>query len=255
MEVFPLWDNSEKDNTKIEWYAPKTRKTDAAVIIFPGGGYAMLANHEGEDYAKYLNSLGMTAFVVYYRVSPNRFPLPLLDARRAVRFVRRNCEAFGIDKNKICVMGSSAGGHLAALLSTYTAPLAGEGVDETDAECYIPNGQILCYPVVASDKEIAHIGSYNNLLGAEATDWENYDPTLLLHEKTPKAFIWHTANDTAVKVLNSYRYASALYEKGISCELHVFPFGPHGLGLAKEDSHVAQWTPLLKNWFHLHGLL
>ncbi len=255
MERFSLWNDNTEHDTKIEWYAPATPKTDAAVVIFPGGGYAMLAPYEGEDYAKYLNSIGITAFVVYYSVAPKRFPLPLLDARRAVRFVRANCERFGVNPDKICVMGSSAGGHLTALLSTYTAKLIGEGVDEIDEKDYLPNGQILCYPVIASDKEIAHQGSYNNLLGEDNGDWLDYDPSLLAHEHTPKAFIWHTANDTCVKVLNSYRYASALYEKGVSCEMHVFPFGPHGLGLAPNDSHVAQWAGLLNNWFILHGFL
>ena len=239
----------------MEWYAPETKKSDAAVIIFPGGGYTHLANHEGQGYAEYLNSIGITAFVVYYSVAPNRFPLPLLDARRAVRFVRANSEKFGVDKNKICVMGSSAGGHLTALLSTYTANLAGEGMDEVDKECYFPNGQILCYPVIVSDKAITHLGSYNNLLGEENPNWADYDPSLLVHENTPKAFIWHTASDGGVKVLNSYHYAAALYEKGISCEMHIFPFGNHGLGLAKNEPHVAQWANLLKNWLALHEFL
>ncbi len=255
METYTLWNDNQTHDTRMEWYAPETKKSDAAVVIFPGGGYSHLANHEGKGYAEYLNSIGITAFVVYYRVAPNRFPLPLLDARRAVRFVRANCEKFGVDKNKICVMGSSAGGHLTALLSTYTANLVGEGIDEIDKECYIPNGQILCYPVIVSDKEIAHLGSYNNLLGDENACLADYDPSLLVHENTPKAFIWHTASDGGVKVLNSYRYATALYAKEIPCEMHIFPFGRHGLGLAESEPHVAQWAGLLKNWLALHEFL
>ena len=255
METYMLWKENQQHNATIEWYAPETKKSDAAVVIFPGGAYKMLAPHEGQGYAEFLNSIGITAFVVSYTLAPERFPLQLLDARRAVRFVRANAEKFGVDKEKICVMGSSAGGHLTALVSTYTKAIAGEGVDEIDNESYFPNMQILCYPVISSDKAIAHTGSYINLLGEDVQNWEDYDPSLLVHENTPKAFIWHTASDGSVKVLHSYRYASALYEKGIACEVHVFPWGPHGSGLAENIPHVAQWAKLLENWFKYYEFL
>ena len=255
MESYQLWREASAHNAKIEWYAPKEKKSNVAVVIFPGGAYKMHAEHEGRGYAEFLNGIGVTAFVVYYTLAPERFPLQLLDARRAVRFVRANCEKFGVDKDKIFVMGSSAGGHLTALVSTYTKEIAGENVDEIDGESYFPNGQILCYPVISSDKTIAHTGSYGNLLGEDVENWEDYDPSLLVHENTPKAFIWHTASDGSVKVLNSYRYASALYEKGIPCEVHVFPWGPHGSGLAEKIPHVAQWANLLKNWFEYYEYL
>lgn len=255
METYTLWDNHHAHNAKIEWYEPKTKKSNAAVVIFPGGAYKMLADHEGKGYAEYLNSIGITAFVVYYTLAPEHFPLQLLDARRAVRFVRANSEKFGVDKDKICVMGSSAGGHLTALVSTYTKGIAGEDVDEIDQEAYLPNGQILCYPVIVSDRAIGHTGSYTNLLGEDVQNWEDYDPSLILDENTPKAFIWHTASDGSARVLNSYRYATALYGKGIPCEVHVFPWGPHGSGLAEKIPHVAQWANLLKNWFEYYEFL
>ena len=101
MKEYTLW--NEKDSTKIEWYEPKNKKSDVAILVFPGGGYLQLCDYEGKDYAEYLNTLGITAFVVYYRRDPNYFPLPLLDARRAVRFVRANAEKFGISRDKIAV--------------------------------------------------------------------------------------------------------------------------------------------------------
>lgn len=253
MVEYTLW--QEKDSTKIEWYEPAEKKSDGAVIVFPGGGYACLCDYEGKDYAEYLNTLGITAFVVYYHLTPDHFPLPLLDARRAVRFVRANAEKFGIAKDKIAVMGSSAGGHLSALVSTYMDGIDGEGVDVVDKEDYLPNGQILCYPVISSDEKIYHQGSYMNLLGDLYEQKKKFDPALIASEKTPKAFIWHTAEDQSVPVENSYRYATALTRKGVQNELHVFPFGAHGRALSLDDPHTAQWKGLLENWFKLNGWL
>ena len=253
MKLFALWD--EGNSTKIEWYEPAEKKTDASVIIFPGGAYVNLCDYEGKDYAEYLNTLGITAFVVYYRHYPDCFPLPLLDARRAVRFVRANAREFGVAVDKISVMGSSAGGHLCALLSTYINAIDGEGVDELDKIDFIPNAQILCYPVISTDKRIGHLPSYENLLGEEYPNKDNYCPEFLVTEKTPKAFIWHTSNDEIVSMENSCRYAAALSRKGVPSELHIFPFGKHGRALALDDEHVGQWKGLFINWLRLNKLL
>lgn len=229
-------------------YVPEQRHSDAAVIIFPGGAYSHLAAHEGEPYARQLNAWGVTAFVMSYRVAPHRFPAPLQDARNAVRFVRSHAAEYGIDPQKILVMGSSAGGHLAALVSTYRGVLPGE---EHEGEDYRPNGQILCYPVICSPQsgDICHRGSYQNLLGTvESQACSAYDPSLLADAETPPAFLWHTAADTGVSVVNSYRYATVLREHGVSSELHVFPDGYHGLGVAEKYPHVAQWLSLLQQW-------
>jgi acetyl esterase/lipase len=145
-------------------------------------------------------------------------------------------------------MGSSAGGHLAALVSTYLDPIEGEGRDEIDREDFLPNGQILCYPVIASDERIAHIGSYQNLLGDRFGEKEKFSPELLVCEKTPEAFLWHTAEDAAVNVINSYTYATALRKAGVPCEMHIFPFGPHGQGTAVSDPYAARWTEMLHAW-------
>lgn len=250
-----LWDNAPGtvlETPSITPFIPKEKKTDAAVVIFPGGGYGGRAAHEGQGYAEFLNKFGITAFVVNYRVKPHTFPLELLDARRAVRFVRAKAEEYGISKDKIAVMGSSAGGHLAALVSTYTKPIDFENLDEIDNENFLPNAQILCYPVIChpSGNGVAHAGSYLNLLGDNyAALAKEVDPALNVTEATPKAFIWHTANDPGVNVINSYAYATALRKNCVSTEMHIFPNGPHGLGLAENMPHVAQWSNLLINWF------
>jgi acetyl esterase/lipase len=253
MVEFQLW--QQEGATKIVWHEPKEKKTDACVIVFPGGGYAALCDYEGKDYAEFLNSLGITAFVVYYHIFPDRFPLPLLDARRAVRFVRANAEKFGVATDKVAVMGSSAGGHLCALTSTYTAPIEGEGVDSIDEYAFLPNAQILCYPVVSSDESVFHGGSYHNLLGDRYEEKAKFDPELLATENTPPAFVWHTAEDQLVPVANSCRYVARLAQLGVYSELHVFPFGAHGraLALLPEEQHTAQWKGLLVNWLMLIG--
>lgn len=243
----------ESENVTFEHYKPMEKKTNSAVLIFPGGAYVGHADHEGQGYAEMFNSWGMNAFVLKYSVMPNYFPKPLLDARRAIRWIRSNAEELGIDKNQILVMGSSAGGHLASMLSTYTQALEGE---ETEvAEDFLPNGQILCYPVVSSDDEIGHMGSYIHLLGDRFYDKRKVDPIRLAKESTPKAFIWHTSTDSVVNVVNSYHYAEALANKNVSCELHVYPIGEHGSGRAEFLPYIAKWTQCLEDWLKLNQYL
>ncbi len=252
MTTIQLWDNVPgkcEEVPVLEYYPAENKVTDATVVICPGGGYARRAPHEGKGYAEYFNGLGIDAFVCEYRVAPHRFPLPLLDIRRAIRYVRAHAAEYGVNPDKVAVMGSSAGGHLAALVSTYTAPINFEDSDEIDKICPIPNASILCYPVVhlPDETNIAHVGSYKNLLGDD-TDYGKYSPNLLVSDTTPTAFLWHTSDDAVVNVINSYLYAKALREHNIKHEMHIFPSGYHGLGVAANMPHVAQWTGLLKNW-------
>ena len=156
-------------------------------------------------------------------------------------------------KEKILVIGSSAGGHLAALLCAYREDIGME--NELMTEDYLPNAQILCYPVISAEAGIMHMGSYQNLLGCKYFEREKYAPDLLVCEDTPKAFIWHTAADNAVSVINSYRYAEALAKQNIPCEMHIFPYGVHGLGVSPHNTHVAQWVELLRSWLHLHEFI
>lgn len=266
-ETYCLWDTVPGGfdaAPTITYYKPDVPASDAAVVIFPGGGYTHLAEHEGRGYAEFLAENGVAAFVVKYRHSPFYFPLPLLDARRGVRYVRYYAEKFGIDKRKVAVMGSSAGGHLAALASTYTAPIDFEGVDAIDREDFLPNKQILCYPVInLYDKQCAHIGSGDNLIGIpyemsnDAETRKALTPTLLINETTPEAFIWHTFEDGGVSVKNSLEYAMRLRDFGIATEMHIFPHGRHGMGLTTHsdavEDHVARWGDLLVAWLRYIG--
>lgn len=257
VEKMDLWKETPgfcEEKPVLTAYIPENKKIDSAIVICPGGGYEHRAEHEGKGYAEFFAKNGYTAFVLDYRVSPHRFPLPLLDARRAIRTVRFYAEKYGIDKNKVAIMGSSAGGHLAALTSTYYEPIEFEEIDEIDKEDFVPNAQILCYPVIKLlGREVAHLGSGKNLLGDKLAEMgEMLSPDLIATEKAPKAFIWHTFSDGGVNVINSLDYARRLREVGGSVECHIFPEGSHGLGLATADNdiarHVSQWSTLLLNW-------
>lgn len=249
-----LWENAPGEYDKapaLDVYIPEKKTSDIAVVVLPGGGYSHHAPHEGQGYAEFLNQKGITAFVLAYRVCPCRFPLPLLDARRAMRYVRHHSGEYNI--NKVYIMGSSAGGHLAALTATYREPIDFEGADEIDKEDYRPDGQILCYPVIALlDEEIAHYGSADNLLGDRREELgDALSPHLIANATAPRAFIWHTFADNGVNVSNSLLYAHRLKQVGVSTELHIYPYGRHGLGIAEDVPHVRNWTKELLEWLEL----
>ncbi len=257
-EVFDLWGKVPgmcEEVPHITVYTPDVKKGNGAVVIFPGGGYCARAPHEGEGYAEYLCEIGLTAFVVDYRVAPHKHPIPLADARRGVQFARYYADKYGIDKNKIAVMGSSAGGHLAASASTYFENLELElEEDEISKECYIPNAQILCYPVIMLyGKGKGHIGSGINLLGENLPEMgEELSPNNNVNENTPQAFIWHTFEDDCVNVVNSLEYAKELKNANKDCEMHIYPHGRHGLGICapsdKLQTHVRQWADAMAKW-------
>ena len=262
METIMMWETVPgqcEETPVLEYYQTGNKKSDAAVIILPGGGYTCRCWHEGALYAQMLNEFGMNAFVCQYRVHPHAFPLMLVDARRAIRYVRANAEKFGIDPNKIAIMGSSAGGHLAALASTYTAPIDFEDIDEIDKTDCMPNASILCYPALhypdfrlfpELNEATIYYDCFSKLAGEGKMDiLPSLSPDLLVKDTTPPTFLWHTSDDTIVPVLNAYMYAAALRRHNVPCEMHIFPYGDHGLGSAPYHPHVAQWTGLLKNWF------
>lgn len=245
--------------TKMEIYHPKEKKNDKTIIIFPGGGYSILSDYEGSGYAEFFNKHGFVACVVYYATINNdnaKFPQQLLDARASVRYLRANCVKLNINPDKIYVMGSSAGGHLAALLSTCTEKFENEEKEENYSENYLPNGQILCYPVVELYGKFTHKGSALNLFGSSCSKekCKKYSPNLIAKRGTPHAFIWHTLDDACVPSQNSLNYAKKLRQIGTSCELHIFPFGVHGLGLCdrgqKHCEHVNSWKNLLLQWLY-----
>lgn len=251
MEKINLWENTPgncSEAVTMDAFIPKERTTDGAVIIFPGGAYSHRAEHEGKGYAEFLFKQGIAAFVVNYRVAPFKFPLPLLDARRAIRFVRANALKFNINPDKIAVIGSSAGGHLISILSGYHEKIDFEGIDEIDDYSYEPNYQIFAYPLLAlSNMNVSHFDSIKNLLGEEKlSEICNLDMTIDM-KSAPYTFMWFTSDDD-VNVKNILLYASKLKDLNLPFEMHVFQSGRHGLGLAEEYPHVAQWSKLLMNW-------
>jgi acetyl esterase/lipase len=229
-------------------YPVNREGSQAAVVIFPGGGYGMKAAHEAEPVALWLNSLGISAFVLDYRVAPYRHPIPLMDARRAVQMVRSCSVHCAVDPARVGVLGFSAGGHLASSVGTVFDPYPAPQ-DAVSEVSFIPNALILCYPVISSGP-LGHAGSFDNLLGpdAPAAARETLSTELRVTAQTPPSFLWHTASDAAVPVENSLQFASALSARRVPFELHVFPDGEHGLGLAQAHPSAAPWTDLCGKW-------
>ncbi len=220
------------------YYACGWKDTGKAVVIFPGGGYCVLAKHEGQGYAEWLAKNGYTAFVVNYRLRNHGFHWQaiLSDAARAVRLVRANAADMGINPNKIGVMGSSAGGHLAAMC----ASLHNEGYrqpdESTDPMLGRPDFSILCYPVISSTSSLAHPCAESILHdGASEEDRRHISMELAADANTPPAFLWHTFADTCVPCENSIMYAMRLRSFNIPFELHVYEKCGHGMGLG--DGH------------------
>lgn len=226
-----------------------------AVIVFPGGGYNHLAEHEGEPIARWLNAEGLAAFVLRYRVSPYKHPAPWQDASRAVRLVRSRATEWGVRPDKIGVLGFSAGGHLAATLSTRWDQGDPTDPDPVERHSSRPDAAVLCYAVVTFFERYYHGGSVRTLLGdpppQELAD--SLSAELGVTVKTPPAFLWHTADDDRVPVENSLLYAAALRRCAVPFELHIFPHGRHGLGLAAADPVVGQWTALCAGWLRSAG--
>ena len=215
-----------------------------AVLVLPGGGYAMLADHEGTDYARWLRDCGVHAFVLEYPVAPHRHPLPLAAATAALAQIRSGDHGLDVDADRVGVIGSSAGGHLAGCLSV--------GAAGPDAPR--PAFAVLCYPVISLLDE-PHVGSAENLLGPDPSEQALAALSLerLVDDATPPTFLWSTADDEAVPVSNSLRYARALVDAGVSTELHVLPHGRHGLGLAPDVPEVAGWSRLCEEWLQRGG--
>ncbi|MBO4304229.1 MAG: alpha/beta hydrolase [Lentisphaeria bacterium] len=245
-KAIPLWGEEPpfakgnepgKDIPTITLYTPpQWKRYDKAVVIFPGGAYCFCAPHEGQGYAEYLAANGIWAFVVNYRVAPNyAHPVPLNDAARGVRCVRLAAKELGFDPDKVGVMGSSAGGHLAGHISTcFDSPQIVYGKDETEKVSSRPSFSILCYPVISGVSTKRHLGSFLNLLGTKTPseeDLKKLSLELLVNEKTPKAFLWHTFGDKGVPLENSLLYAEKLREHEIPFALHIYERGGHGMGL------------------------
>lgn len=221
------------------------------VVVLPGGGYRVRAEHEGMPIAKKFNELGYHAAVVQYRVSPWTYPAPQQDAVRAIAIIRANAEKWNVDPDHIAICGFSAGGHLACSCGTIAMDIDRSADDMADAFSGRPDAMILCYPVISNDPEIAHLGSFAALSGQDEPDDDFLAMTRLedhVSADTPPAFLWHTATDNAVPVQNSLRFAEAMREQDKPAELHIYPEGVHGLGLAEDKVDIRTWPLLAANF-------
>ena len=264
----PLWPNGApgalgndpSDQPTLTIYMPwEKAEGRTAVIVCPGGGYGMLAdNHEGRQVANWLNSLGIAAFVLKYRLGPRyHHPIELGDAQRAIRTVRAKATEYGVAPNRIGIMGFSAGGHLASTAGTHFDAGNSNDPDPIQRAGSRPDFLVLGYPVISFTAPFTHRGSARNLLG------DNPDPKLLenlsnelqVTAQTPPTFLFHTNADTGVPAENSVVFYLALRKAGVPAELHIFEKGPHGVGLALSDPALSLWPTLLANWFRTRGLL
>lgn len=230
--------------------APRASANGTAVVIFPGGGYTHLATEkEGTKIAVWLNTLGVSAFVVTYRLGPRyHHPTMLYDAQRAIRTVRARAREWGVDSARVGVMGFSAGGHLASTLSTHAD--AGTARDAIDSVRALPDFQILMYPVITMRAPSAHNGSRAQLLGEAPTDLmaDSLSNELQVTSKTPPTFLVHATDDRVVPVENSLLFYAALRAANVPVELHIFQTGGHGFGMAPDDPALAMWMPLCAAW-------
>jgi acetyl esterase/lipase len=258
--VLPLWPGmapEESPNLTV-FLAPPLLATGAAVVICPGGGYGGLAtDHEGVQIAQWLNARGVAGLMLRYRHAPHRHPVPLGDARRAVRLARAQAAAWSLDPARLGVWGFSAGGHLTASLGTHWDTGDQTSTDPVEWESCRPDFLILGYPVITMTLPHTHRGSRNNLLG------EDPHPALVeemsceqrVTAETPPTFLFHTDNDGAVPVENSILFYSALRAAGVPAELHVYADGPHGVGLCLHHPILGTWPDRLEAWLRWRGVL
>jgi acetyl esterase/lipase len=267
-QVIPLWagqapgalGTDEADIPALTVFLPRTvAQGTPAVVICPGGSYARLAsNHEGRQVASYLNSMGIAAFVLRYRLGPKyHHPVELGDAQRAIRLVRAHAAEWRLDPARIGIVGFSAGGHLAMTASTHFDGGNASAADAVDRAGSRPDFTVLGYPVISMTAAWTHAGSRTNLLG------EHPDPAVArelsgenaVTAATPPTFLFQTTEDTVVPAENSVHYYLALRKAGVPAELHVFEKGAHGVGLANDNAALSEWSTLLANWLRVHGIV
>jgi acetyl esterase/lipase len=251
---------SQIQTPKLEVFTPE-HPNGTAVLICPGGAYKYLAyDHEGPSIAKRLNEDGVTAFVLTYRLPAeghkNANLVPLQDAQRAMRLIRFHAEQWGLNPEKLGIMGFSAGGHLASTLGTYYNLGAYNAVDEVDKTNARPDFMILIYPVISMENGVTHQGSRENLLGKEPpySLVKQHSNELWVDENTPPTFIALASDDRAVVPENSIRFFQSLLRAGVPVELHSFEKGGHGFGILLTEGPNTQWPTLLSNWMKARGL-
>lgn len=258
----PLWTGATPGATGTDptdipslTFYPAEKPNGSAVVVCPGGGYHGLAAHEGEPFALFLNTLGITSYVLKYRLAPKyKHPVMHQDVSRAIRTIRANAAAWKIDPKRIGVMGFSAGGHLASSVSVHFDGGDPQAADPIDRVSNRPDLSILCYPVITMMDDFTHKGSQQGLIGNDAPIElkRKMSSELQVNEQTPPAFLYHRFGDEGVPVENALQYASALRAHKVHCELHVYDEKGHGQGFAK-DAIDADWTVRLANWLKKQG--
>ena len=237
---------------------PADKATGTAILICPGGGYAMLAfDHEGNAIAGWLNENGIAGIILKYRmpsdrIMENKSTGPLQDAQEAMRIIRRNAEKWHINPGRIGVLGFSAGGHLASTLSTHYAEKVYEVKDNTSAR---PDFSVLIYPVITMDTSFTHMGSRNNLIGRNpsADLTRHFSNELQITPETPPTFLVHSTDDRTVPVMNSISYYEGLLKNKVIAEMHIFQKGGHGYGMAPNSPTESAWPGLCLSWMKLNG--
>ena len=281
-EFIPLWPEGKKPNWNgkkltdslyneriwrvgtpgmYAFLVPKSENRGTTVLICPGGGYERLSHiYNGFNFAKWFNAKGINVFVLLYRL-PHQQDLrerqlgPLTDAQRAVRIIRANADKWNLSKDKIGVMGVSAGGHVASTLANYLTDVSSIK-DSLDAIPFQPDFTILLSPVVTMGK-YAHPGSKRNFLGSDTTKvmLEQFSNELQVKSSAAPTFIVHAQNDSTVNVRNSLLYYNALIEKNVQASIHVFPQGGHGIGLVDNPGSTDLWLDLLYLWLKEKGFV
>jgi acetyl esterase/lipase len=269
-QTLPLWPGGapgalgtdpNRDVPTITVYRPAAETaTGAAVVICPGGGYGGLAmDHEGKQVAEWLNKLGVTAFILKYRLGSHgyRHPVMLQDAGRAIRTVRARASEWGLDPKRIAILGFSAGGHLASTAGTHFDAGKPDAEDPIDRVSSRPDRMILLYPVITLNPPYAHMGSRRNLLGdhPEPALVDSLSNETQVSAQTPPTFLVHTNADAGVPAENSLLFALALRKAKVPLELHIFEKGRHGLGLGGGEPAFAAWPGLCETWLKGQGFL
>lgn len=238
--------------------APKEKATGAAIVVLPGGGYRNLSDvKEGSAVAEYLNSIGVTAFVLKYRLGPKYGqPNQLLDASRAMRMVRSRAAEWGIDVNRIGILGFSAGGHLASTMATHFDSGNSNATEALEKVSSRPDLQVLIYPVITMG-EFTHKGSKLNLLGENPSEdlIKKYSNEFQITKDTPPAFIVHGLDDKTVPIENSLQYVQSLRKNGVPFEFHLYEHGPHGFGLGGTDPILLTWKDRLTAWLEMRNFV
>ncbi|MFO0919106.1 MAG: alpha/beta hydrolase [Planctomycetaceae bacterium] len=267
-ETVLLWPNGAPGAVGTEdvdkpalWVYPadKDQANGTGVVICPGGGYGNLAvDHEGTQVARWYNRIGVTAFVLKYRLAPRyQHPAPMHDVQRALQYVRSHAEQYGLSPKRIGIAGFSAGGHLASTAATHFAEAKPESQDPLERVTSRPDFAVLAYPVITMTQNFGHAGSKKNLLGENPSEElaKLMSNELQVTPQTPPTFLFHTGDDTGVPVENALAFYAACRQHKVPAELHVYQFGPHGVGLAPGDAALSTWKDHVHDWLRNSGLL